>query len=299
MRNTQPKSDLPEPKSSSPETAAKRRAGRPRRSGGEEAVSSVQVLERAVRVLGCFESGEYVMSLAALARAADLPKTTAFRILSTLETEGVVSREAGGYRLGHRVLRWGSLYRTGNDLRARAVPVLRHLRDVTGETTHLFVREGPHRVCIEKMDSLHPVRQFVEVGAVMPLHAGSAGKVFLAFMGASERAAVLKAARSPNGSDLAAYTPSTCTAPGRLEAELAEIRQRGWASSFEERTAGASSASVPVFGFTGELVATVGISGPIYRITPERIETWLPELIKAGQVLSRQMGYGDQVQKGE
>lgn len=241
--------------------------------------SPVQVLDRAFEVLACFERGSATLSLADLVEATGLAKTTLHRILTTLVAHGVLSRDRGRYRLGYRLLQWGALYRVGNDLQERAVPVLRRVRDVTGETTYLFIREGCHRVCIGKVDSPHAVRQTVDVGSVMPLHVGSAGKVLLAFTPPTQREHIL----------LEAFAGQP--RPEGLEAELEQIRREGWASSFEEREVGAASASVAVFDFTGRVVAALGVGGPAYRITPETVAVWAPDLLQSARDLSASLGH--------
>jgi DNA-binding IclR family transcriptional regulator len=115
------------------------------------------------------------------------------------------------------------------------------LRDESGESTQLYVREGDHRVCVASVERVTGLRDTVPVGAVMPLSRGSAGKILLAF------------------------------APGRVDdrpdaAELRGIRVRGWAESVAEREAGVASVSAPVFGTDGRLRAAVSASGPISRL---------------------------------
>ena len=123
----------------------------------------------------------------------------------------------------------------------RARPVLEGLRDESGESTQLYVREGEHRVCVAAVERVTGLRDTVPVGAVMPLVRGSAGKVLLAW--------------AQGGVD------------GRPDAaQLRGIRVRGWAESVAEREAGVASVSAPVFGEDGRLRAAVSVSGPISRL---------------------------------
>ena len=119
--------------------------------------------------------------------------------------------------------------------------MLEGLRDESGESTQLYVREGDHRVCVASVERVTGLRDTVPVGAVMPLSRGSAGKILLAF--------------APGGVD---DRPDA--------AELRGIRVRGWAQSVAEREAGVASVSAPVFGEDGRLKAAVSISGPISRL---------------------------------
>lgn len=165
-----------------------------------------------------------------------MARPTAYRLLSALEAHGLVAREEGRYLLGLRLLSWGS-GTVGSALIGAATPVLEALRDGTGESTQLYVREGDRRVCVASVERTGGgLRDAVPVGAVLPLGHGSGGKVLLAWSeGADARG-------------------------------LAEVRARGWAESVAEREAGVASVSAPVFGLDGELSAAVCASGPVSRL---------------------------------
>jgi DNA-binding IclR family transcriptional regulator len=202
--------------------------------------SGVGVLDKSVAILA-FLSGGDPASLADVVGGTGLPRPTAHRLLSALEAHHLVSRQDGRYVLGLRLLGWGNRA-AGVGLVGRALPVLEELRDESGESTQLYVREGEHRVCVASMERVTGLRDTVPVGAVMPLSKGSAGKILLAF--------------APGGVD---SRPDA--------AELRGIRVRGWAQSVAEREAGVASVSAPVFGSDGRLRAAVSISGPISRLT--------------------------------
>jgi DNA-binding IclR family transcriptional regulator len=202
--------------------------------------SGVGVLDKSVAILA-FLSGGDPASLADVVGGTGLPRPTAHRLLSALEAHHLVSRQDGRYVLGLRLLGWGNRA-AGVGLVGRALPVLEELRDRSGESTQLYVREGEHRVCVASMERVTGLRDTVPVGAVMPLSKGSAGKILLAF--------------APGGVD---SRPDA--------AELRGIRVRGWAQSVAEREAGVASVSAPVCGSEGRLRAAVSISGPISRLT--------------------------------
>ena len=205
-------------------------------SGGK---SGVGVLDKCVAILA-FLSGGGPATLAEVVEGTMLPRPTAHRLLSALETHHLVSRQEGRYVLGLRLLGWGNRA-TGVGLVERARVVLEELRDESGESTQLYVREGEHRVCVAAVERVTGLRDTVPVGSVMPLSRGSAGKVLLAW--------------APGGVD------------GRPDAaELRGIRVRGWAESVAEREAGVASVSAPVFGDDERLRAAVSVSGPISRL---------------------------------
>jgi DNA-binding IclR family transcriptional regulator len=176
--------------------------------------------------------------------------------MKALEAHGFVVFD-GGYRLGPHLLRLAASAVKRLPLRDLAHPVLERLATATGESTQLYVREGTHRVCVDAVESRSELRTIVPVGASLPLTAGSAGKVFLAWGSKTLRD---KATRR-----LPAFTDDTPDAK-QLARDLATARRRGWAWSGGERQAGVGSVSAPVFDAKGSLVAAVSVSGPASRL---------------------------------
>lgn len=176
--------------------------------------------------------------LAGVVEATGIPRPTAHRLLSALEVHHLVARSNGRYKLGLRLLGWGEKAAAGTNLVEAARPVLENLRDASGESVQLYVREGQQRVCVAAVERAGGgLRDMVPVGSVLPLEHGSGGKVLLAW------------------SEDAADTD-----------ELRDVRLRGWAESVAERESGVASVSAPVFGPDGELQAAVCVSGPVSRI---------------------------------
>lgn len=176
--------------------------------------------------------------LAGVVEATGIPRPTAHRLLSALEVHHLVARSNGRYKLGLRLLGWGEKAAAGTNLVEAARPVLENLRDASGESVQLYVREGQQRVCVAAVERAGGgLRDMVPVGSVLPLEHGSGGKVLLAW------------------SEDEADTD-----------ELRDVRLRGWAESVAERESGVASVSAPVFGPDGELQAAVCVSGPVSRI---------------------------------
>ncbi len=203
--------------------------------------SGVGVLDKAVMILS-FLSANGPASLATVVGGTGLPRPTAHRLLSALEAHHLVARGEGRYSLGLRLSGWGNRAVETNLIYA-ARPVLAALRDETGESTQLYVREGDRRVCVASVERASGgLRDTVPVGAVLPLEFGSGGKVLLAWAEDRERFSEVGAM------------------------ELNAIRDRGWAESVAEREEGVASVSAPVFGPHGKLTAAVCASGPISRL---------------------------------
>src|ERR687894_2246400 len=204
-------------------------------------VSGVGVLDKAVVILA-FIAEDGPATLAEVVGGTGLSRPTAHRLLSALEAHRLVGRNGGRYSLGVRLLAWGS-GAAGSSLVEAARTALVALRDETGESTQLYVREGDRRVCVASVERAGGgLKDIVPVGAVLPLDRGSGGKVLLAW-----------------GEDGESFSGVDAT-------EFEEIRRRGWAQSVAEREAGVASVSAPAFGAGGELRAAVCASGPVSRL---------------------------------
>jgi DNA-binding IclR family transcriptional regulator len=212
-------------------------------SGGKRG-TGVGVLDRSVALLDLLAEGP--RTLRWLADASGLPRPTAYRLLVALEAHRLVARDASGaFMLGPRLTELAVRAGPALDLAALAGPVLTRLHEDTGESVQLYVRSGDRRLCIAARDAGTGLRDSVPVGALLPLDAGSGGKVLLAWSGSAAGDAA-------------------------LTAELAAVRKRGWASSVAEREAGVASVSAPVLVASGreneELLAALCVSGPASRI---------------------------------
>ncbi len=177
-------------------------------------------------MLAALEAGP--LALAALAGATGLPRPTAHRLAVALEDHGLLRRDGDGrFALGLRLVGLGRAAAAGLPIADAARTALEALRDATGESAQLYVRQGDRRVCLVSLESPHGLRTIVPVGAALPLDVGSAGRVL----------------------------GSGGTATGR----------HGWAESVAEREAGVASVSAPVRGADGVVLAAVSVSGPIER----------------------------------
>jgi DNA-binding IclR family transcriptional regulator len=242
----------------------------------------VGVLDRSVAVLDAVEDG--ARTLGDIAAATQLSRATAHRLIRALEDHGFLTRLGGqGFRLGPRLLRLAATAMRELPIRDLAHPALVRLARTTGESAQLFVRSGEERVCIDAVESTQELRTIVGIGASLPLTAGSAGKVLLAWASDEDRDRVL-----------ARYRPLTKEAP-RLEGlrrDLTSTRRRGWASSVGEREPGVASVSAPVLGPRDVPVAVVSISAPARRLGRFRAAAFAPAVLEAAHEVERSLGYG-------
>ncbi|MGH2790793.1 MAG: IclR family transcriptional regulator [Actinomycetota bacterium] len=249
----------------------------------------ILVLRKARRVLDCFADEGPRLTFQQIQRGSQLPASTCLRLLQSLVREGFLDRVGDLYRPGINLLHWASLVPSGHDVITDAAPVLARLREATGETACLYVRDSLQRTCVAMDQSRHSVIRQLHVGKVMPLGAGSAGKVFLAFDNAVYQD--LKA------QGLVAYTPQTLTDPDVLDEDLRQVRATGVATSTGERDPSAASISAPVFDARGVVVAAIGIAGPRQRFQLEEQELWSAIVKEGARELSRVLGHD--AQRGE
>ncbi|MGW4487702.1 IclR family transcriptional regulator [Amycolatopsis sp. NPDC004368] len=243
----------------------------------------VLVLRKFKQILESFTIAEPELTLQQITRATGLPASTCQRLVHNLVREGFLDRYDDTYRVGLGLVRWAAPGTFGLDLVRLVRPVLHKLRDDSGETACLYVRDGAFRTVVSLAESRHPVIRLFVVGMVMPLHAGSAGKVFLAWDRLALRDAV--------GHGLARFTAHTIVDIDQLNQQLAQVRSDGYASSFEERDLGAASLSAPVFGLTGELSAVIGIGAPTQRMTSADVPRLAPLVLEAAAAASERLGY--------
>jgi DNA-binding IclR family transcriptional regulator len=246
----------------------------------------IQAIERAVAILNTFSAEEPELGVTELAERLELHKSTVHRFLVNLEAAGLVerNRHTSRYRLGLRIFELGGLVLQQMNLWDEALPFLEGLVRDSGETGHLAVLDGGEAVYIEKVEARRALRIPSAIGRGYPAHATSLGKVLLAHLDDSARDAVIDERGLPR------CTPNTITDPDRLREELARIRQRGYAVDDEEYEDGLRCIGAPIVGHTGQVVAALGIGGPVTRVTPTRIDELAELVMAAAGSLSRRMG---------
>jgi DNA-binding IclR family transcriptional regulator len=243
--------------------------------------TGVSVLDRCVAILDAVENG--ARTHADIVRSTGLSRTTAHRMLKALDAHGLVTYQGGhGYRLGPRLLRLASASLHEIALRDAAHAALERLAHVTGESAQLFVPSVGARVCVDSVQSSSELRTFVRIGAELPITAGSAGKVMMAWMPAPERKEVIGRAER--------LTPDTPVGDD-LVRQLGYARRQGWAASSGERQPGVGSVSAPVLAENGQLVAVVSISGPTNRLGRISARRYAPAVVAAAMDVERSLGF--------
>lgn len=247
---------------------------------------SVRAVERTIDILQAFTAETQELSLSEIALAADLPKTTAYRILSTLEQRNLIVFDAqqGKYRLGYEFIRMGSVAQAGNSLPRVSRASMEWVTEQTGQTCNLYIRDGIERRCIAQIEGTEYVRRLSFLGAKYPLYCG-AGKLLLAFSNPAFREMYFHTVR------LERYTENTVMDKDKLLRELDEIRAAGYSVTRGERDALTAMVAVPIFDYTGGVVAAITVSGPVYLFTEENVQQYRACLTEAASRISSKLGY--------
>jgi len=247
----------------------------------------IKSLQSAMDIINSFTFDNYKLGVSEIARKLGMNKTKVSRTLSTLAVSNMVikSESSQKYRLGPKVLQLASIYVSRGNLRAIASRYCKELRRETLETVGVFIREGDSRVFIDCLESPQELSFTPKVGERAPLYAGAPGKLLLAHLPAEKRENLI----AKNG--LSRLTPHTIKKRRELEDELEKIRKQGFAVSFEERVPSSASIAVPIRDYTGEVISGLGIVGPAMRFTPEKIKRYAVLARKAGDEISRELGY--------
>ena len=244
----------------------------------------IQSVDRAIDVL------EYLAerddgAVTDLAAALGVHKSTAFRLLAVLEARGLVEQvsERGRYRLGFGLVRLAGVTAARLDLVEQSRPVTRRLALEIGETVNIARLEADAVVNLDQVRGAAAVTTHNWVGQGTPLHATSSGKVLLAHLDLAARDRLL-------AGPLERYTPATITDRATLERGLAAVAAAGWAATEEELELGLNAVAAPVRGHDGAVVAAVSVSGPSYRLSPDRFADVAAAVVAAAGEISRRLG---------
>jgi IclR family transcriptional regulator, acetate operon repressor len=246
--------------------------------------NSVQAVDRAISILQVL-ARQGAAGVTEIAGELGMHKSTAFRLLATLDARGLVEQNAerGSYQLGHGVVQLAAGATRSRDLSLLGLPLYRELAETVGETVNVAVPDGRWVVSVDQVIGSAAVTTVNWVGQRSPLHATSAGKVFLASMPPDQVDAVL-------AEGLERYTPHTVVDPVVLRRQLGVIRERGYASTSEEHELGLAAVAAPISSLDGSVVAAVTVSGPTFRVNEDTIPGLAAHVLAAADAVSQRNG---------
>lgn len=224
-------------------------------------------------------------TLEQIAAEVGLTRSNTHRTLQTLAHAGYVRRDAetGTYRCTLKMFELGARQLAGMDARRLAPPFMRELARETHETVHLSVLDGLDVVYVDKIDSAQPLHAYSTVGGRAPAYAVATGKALLAFQAADYI--------EHYGNAVHKHTEDTHISIPALKQELADVARIGYAMNRGEWRHGIGGIAAPVFNGLDKVVAAIGISGPLERLTNQKMAQFAPLVQQAARELSAHMGY--------
>ncbi|HWP27837.1 MAG TPA: IclR family transcriptional regulator [Xanthobacteraceae bacterium] len=253
---------------------------------GPRAPGRLSSVSAALRLLKAFSESEVEIGISDLARRLGVAKSTAHRLATTLTSEGMLEQNAdtGKYRLGIGLFRLGALVRQRMDVSIEARPLLRELREKANETVHLAVLDGTEIMYIYNLESTQAIRMRSDIGVRKPAYCTAEGQVMLAFQPLEVVERVIRAGLPPR-------TPQTITDPATLRHTLDVIRQRGCAVEDEESEVGMRCVAAPVRNDSGDVIAAIGLGGPVSRLSKKALAGFVPHVIGTAAAISAKLGY--------
>ncbi len=242
-----------------------------------DASNSSAAALRAFAVMEIVARSERPVALSEIVEQSGLPGPTAFRILSMLESAGLVQREPTGktYGVGHRLVRFGLDLMTNNSVRTERRVILRRLVDEIGETCNLAMFGGDEIIYIDRIETDWSLKAELKPGSRVPLHCTSSGKLFLSQMPRVKRRRMLESLSYKR------YTENTITDIDLLESQIERIAATKVGTNNEEFQAGVIGVAVPVMDAKGRMLASIALQAPVARLSIGRALEFVPSLQRA------------------
>lgn len=242
-------------------------------------------LDKACQVIELVANAPGGCPLKEIATQLDIPRTTALRIVQTLQNRNFLAyNEDKAFTLGTALVHLGVMALDSLDIRSFARPVLRKLSNETGESSHIAMLNGDKSLLVEVCDSPHPVRIASRPGTLVDLHCSSTGKVFLAFC-------IPEPAHFCQALDFSEHTLNTSTTVEEVLADIEETRKQGYAIDEEEYVMGARCIAAPIMNAFGKTIAAIGITASTSTFTKAKIPTMSGRLREAANEISNNMGF--------
>lgn len=246
----------------------------------------IQSIERGITVLEILEK-EKLVSVVDIARKLEINKSSAHRLLATLESKHIVEKDkvTKKYKLGLGLLKFANRVLGDMEITQIAKPYLEELVVVTQESSHLCVLSKNKAVFVDQKKSSEIISISASIGDEEPVYCSAVGKNLIAFLPKDELEKVLDTI------EFKAFTPRTITSKQALLTHLEKIREQGYAIDDEEIYSGVRCVAAPIRNHEGKVVAAIGISGPASRIQLEKIDKYASSVKEVAMKVSRKLGF--------
>lgn len=251
-------------------------------------MSNVQSLERALTLLNILSDHPDGIQISRLAEKTGLSKSTIHRLLSTLLNMKYVTQDpkTEKYGLGYQVLYLSRNMTANSGLISSARPILELLCEDINETIHLCVEDNSEVVYIDKIESSQTIRMYSRIGSRNPMYCTGVGKILLSGMNEEEFK------QATVSIDFFKKTAKTIDSLEELQKEIERVKKQQYALDNIENEEGIRCIAAPICDFSGKIVASFSVSGPVHRITMERIhDELIRKMRETSKKISQQLGY--------
>lgn len=244
-------------------------------------MTEIQSLARGLKILDILCESSNGVSVTEIAERLGLDKGSASRLVATLANYSYAERDplSRRYTLGPQVVTLSRSLLAKLPLREVAKPYLRELMEKSGECAHVGILSQGKVLYIDQVESAASLRVNAEVGSLSPLHCTALGKAILAF------------SRIPLPHSLERFTENTLIDLDSLRKDIEKVRERGYALDDEEFDLGVRCIAAPVFDYREKVIGSIGISGPVTRMTPGAMTHFADIVLKVSQALSDKMRF--------
>lgn len=249
-----------------------------------------QSVIKAMKLLDLFTGGTHELTLKEISVKADIPKPTAYRLLSALESSGMLykmkeNEHDSRYRLGLKLLELGQIVSEQLELRDIALPYMEKLAYEINEVIHLVIINQDKATYIEKVESSRALRLFTKIGKSVPLYIGSGPKLLLAYLSEEKQDEII------NGSDIYPFQNHHPMDRKKLKKELVTIRKEGYAYSIGEQDADTTGISYPLYDYRNQVIAALTISGLSSYFEGESLTAIKRASVPTAENISKELGY--------
>lgn len=248
--------------------------------------ASIKSLTKVLQILECFSRRDANLTPAEIAARTGLPRATTHRLVSSLRDIGLLEQNGKRetYKLGMKLFQFGNLVIQNLDLDSHARPYAAQLQLITGESTHLCIFDGAQMAVVERQEMTSTGNTTITRIAAALVHCTSVGKAFLAWQSPQLIRKIIDDA-------LPERTAYTLTNGKALEAELAAIRERGYALDLQENELNVHCVGAPVRAANGQVFAALSVSGPADRLPLPRLEGLAGLVMEMADKISQELGW--------
>lgn len=248
----------------------------------------LQTVKNAARILNLFTIERSEWRLTEISNELELDISHVRRLLNTLVQENVLKKVERKYSLGLSVLHFSSIVNSHLNIHLEARPILLPLIEQLGVSIHMGILEGTGVIYIDKLETSHPIKLVSQVGKPHPAYSTGCGKAILSFQTEDDLVEILHRIEEQG---MIKSASNTVTDLDELRRQLTEIRETGYAVSADEFQEGFASIAAPIYNYSGEVIAAVGITGASKKVLGDQMDLYISHIVKAANEISKKIGF--------